>query len=112
MTKRSAIKAHMEVIGSDGRHVGIVDRLEGRNTIKLGRRDPKAGGLHHFIPVAWVDHVDAFVHLNKSSRDALAEWQVERPIIVPVATLTPSSPPAARPMRRRSRASREGEPAY
>ena len=35
----------------------------------------QASGKHHFIPVAWVDHVDAHVHLNKSSRDVTAQWQ-------------------------------------
>ena len=69
------IKAHMEVLGSDGKHVGIVDQVEGIERIKLTKKDPKAGGRHHFIPIDWVDRVNAHVHLKKSSRDAMAQWQ-------------------------------------
>ncbi len=75
MDKTEDIEEHMEVLGSDGKHVGIVDHLEGADRIKLAKDDPKAGGQHHFIPVDWVDHVDAHVHLNKPSRDAMAQWQ-------------------------------------
>jgi hypothetical protein len=75
MANASHIKAHMEVLGSDGKHVGIVDQVEGSERIKLIKKDPKAGGRHHFIPVDWVDRVNAHVHLKKSSRDAMAQWQ-------------------------------------
>ena len=75
MAKTEDIEEHMEVLGSDGKHVGIVDHLEGAARIKLAKDDPKAGGRHHFIPLDWVDRVDAHVHLNKPSRDAMAEWQ-------------------------------------
>jgi hypothetical protein len=69
------IKEHMEVVGSDGRHVGIVDELEGRERIRLAKADPKAGGRHHFIPRDWVERVGAHVHLNKTSREAMEQWQ-------------------------------------
>ena len=69
------IKEHMEVIGSDGQHVGTVDHLEGSDKIKLAKDDPVSGGKHHIIPLGWVDHVDAHVHLKKSSKDAFAQWQ-------------------------------------
>jgi hypothetical protein len=75
MPNPNEIKAHMEVLGSDGRHIGIVDRVEGPDRIKLTKGDPKAGGKHHFVPIDWVERVDAHVHLNKSSRDAMAQWQ-------------------------------------
>jgi hypothetical protein len=78
MPTAEEIKERMEVIGSDGKHIGTVDHLEGADRIKLSKKDPKAEGRHHFIPVGWVDHVDAFVHLNKSSRDAMAQWQTAR----------------------------------
>jgi len=77
MAQKSKIQEHMEVIGSDGKHVGIVDRLEGAELIKLAAQDPKAEGRHHFIPLGWVERVDVHVHLNKSSRDAMAQWQPE-----------------------------------
>ena len=75
MLKTEAIKEHMEVLGSDGQHVGTVDHMEGSNQIKLTRKDPKAGGTHHLIPTDWVDHVDQHVHLNKSSNDVQAQWK-------------------------------------
>jgi len=73
--KTQDIKEHMEVLGSDGQHVGTVDHLEGADKIKLAKNDPKAGGKHHFIPTAWIDHVDKHVHLNKSANDATQQWQ-------------------------------------
>jgi hypothetical protein len=75
MTKAENIKEHMEVLGSDGAHVGTVDHLDGDTQIKLTKTDPQAMGQHHFIPLTWVDHVDAHVHLNKSSNDAFAQWK-------------------------------------
>ena len=77
MANPSDIKAHMEVLGADGKHVGIVDHVEGAERIKLTKNDPKAGGKHHFIPVGWVERVDAHVHLNRSSRDAMAQWELQ-----------------------------------
>jgi hypothetical protein len=59
MFKKTDIKEHMEVLGSDGQHVGTVDYLEGSSDIKLTKSDPKSGGQHHLIPLAWVDHVCA-----------------------------------------------------
>ncbi len=69
------IQNHMEVVGSDGQHVGIVDHLEGGDVIKLTKSDPAAGGKHHFIPMQWVDHVDQQVHLGMKSAQAVKEWQ-------------------------------------
>ncbi len=69
------IKEHMEVLGSDGKHVGTVDYLEGDNRIKLTKSDPKSGGKHHIISADWVDRVDSHVHLNKSSDDAFKMWE-------------------------------------
>src|SRR5437763_698250 len=70
-----AIKEHMEVVGSDGVHVGTVDHLEGRDTVKLAKDDPDAAGEHHFIPLAWVDHVEMKVHLRQSAAEAKARWK-------------------------------------
>src|ERR1700724_1374038 len=59
------IQEHMEVVGSDGEHVGTVDHTESADCIVLTGDDPKAGGKPHVISVEWVDHVDSKVHLNK-----------------------------------------------
>jgi hypothetical protein len=69
------IKEQMEVLGSDGVHVGTVDHLEGRDLVKLTKDDPDAGGEHHFIPLAWVDHVDDHVHLKQAGAEAKARWK-------------------------------------
>lgn len=67
------ILEHMDVIASDGMKVGTVDHMEGTNQIKLAKNS-SPDGQHHYVPVAWVDHVDAHVHLNKSSVETRAGW--------------------------------------
>jgi hypothetical protein len=74
MINTSNIQEHMEVVGSCGKRVGTVDRVEGRS-IKLTKNDPEARGEHHYIPLDWVASVDRSVHLNKPCRDAQEEWQ-------------------------------------
>ena len=55
----SEIKEDMEVIGADGVHVGVVDRVEG-DRIKLTKRDNS--GLHtdhhHYIEMGFVAGVE------------------------------------------------------
>ena len=68
------IKDHMEVLGSDGVHVGTVDHLEGRDSVMLAKEVSDADE-HHFIPLAWVDHVDDKVHLRQSGAEARARWK-------------------------------------
>ena len=75
MVAPHTIKEHMEVVGSDGVHVGTVDHMEGANEMKLTRSDEDADGEHHFIPLAWVDHVDSKVHLKQSGAEAKARWK-------------------------------------
>jgi len=75
MFKSLDIQEHMEVVGSDGKHVGTVDHKEGGDQVMLTKDDPKAGGLHHLISIDWVDYVDRKVHLNKPSQKAVVEWQ-------------------------------------
>jgi len=69
------IKEQMEVVGADGVHVGTVDHLEGRDLVKLTKDDPDADGEHHYIPLAWVDHVEAKIHLKQSGAEARARWK-------------------------------------
>ena len=72
----SQIKDHMEVVGSDGEHVGIVDHLDETGTrIKLTRRDSKADGVHHFLPVSAIASVDQFVTLSMTAQEAHAQWE-------------------------------------
>jgi hypothetical protein len=57
---RISVKAHMEVIGADGVHIGTVDRVEG-GRIKLTNADSGEGhhkGHHHFIDLGLVADVE------------------------------------------------------
>jgi hypothetical protein len=73
--RSSAIREHMDVLGSCGNKLGRVDHLEG-STIKLTKND-SPDGLHHFIPTSWVSRVDEHVHLNKTCVEAKEEWESE-----------------------------------
>jgi hypothetical protein len=66
------IAEHMDVIASDGKKIGTVDRLDG-DQIKL-TKSASPDGMHHFIPLTDIDHVDAHVHLSKSAAEARASW--------------------------------------
>jgi hypothetical protein len=72
MINTAQIREHMDVLGSDGVHVGTVDRVEGAGKIKLTKTDPVSEGTHHFLPVDWVERVDNHVHLKKESSEILA----------------------------------------
>ena len=54
----SSIREHMEVVGSDGMHVGTVDKVEG-DRIKLTKKDDPdgSGQHHHFLALSSVDSV-------------------------------------------------------
>ena len=68
----SQVKEHMEVVGSDGGHVGTVDKLE-EDLIKLTRQDDPGGRAmhHHYLPVSAVAAVeDGRVRLNMDAHRA------------------------------------------
>jgi len=70
----SEIREHMKVVGSDGQHVGTVDRIEG-NRIKLTKSDPAAQGAHHYIDVSAVDAVkDGEVCLSQKAEEAKSRF--------------------------------------
>jgi hypothetical protein len=73
MVDASTIREHMEVVASNGIHLGTVDRVEG-DSIKLTRDDPDANGRHHTIPLSWVEEVADAVRLNKEWGEAKWEW--------------------------------------
>jgi hypothetical protein len=56
MAMASEIREHMKVVGPDGKHIGVVDRVEG-DRIKLTKNDPASGGEHRYISLDEVDHV-------------------------------------------------------
>jgi hypothetical protein len=71
---KTKIREHMEVLGSCGKCVGIVDKVEGLS-IKLTKDGPGARGFHHYIPLSWVSSVDQAVHISKACQDAQEEWE-------------------------------------
>lgn len=73
MINAQEIKPDMPVFSKDGQF-GVVDHLEGSDTIKLKRDE---SGEHHFIPLSWVDKVDSQVHVGRSRDQIMKEWKTE-----------------------------------
>ena len=70
MIDLSDIEEHMEVVGSDGVHVGTVDHL----ALKLTKKDPAAHGEHHVIDVEMIDAIeDDKVVLSVTAAEAMGE---------------------------------------
>ncbi|HMN70560.1 MAG TPA: DUF2171 domain-containing protein [Rhodoblastus sp.] len=59
MSDKLNVKENMEVIGADGVHVGVVDRVED-NRIKLKQSDSfgRHKGHHHYIEMGFVAGVE------------------------------------------------------
>jgi hypothetical protein len=71
------IREHMEVVGSDGEHVGTVDRVAGDRLI-LTRSDPQSGGAHHSLSCTDLDRVEGDrVILECSADKARERWRDE-----------------------------------
>ncbi|MEJ7934046.1 DUF2171 domain-containing protein [Sphingobium sp. AN558] len=72
------VREHMDVVGSDGAHVGKVDKQRGDRII-LTKNDSDANGVHHSIPSSWIKSVDAQkVTLEKTADEAHHAWRAER----------------------------------
>jgi hypothetical protein len=75
MIQPSEIREHMEVLGSDGGHVGRVDHVVG-DEIELAKFDMGAGLKHHMIPITWIEMIeDEKVRLNLTQDAAKASWR-------------------------------------
>jgi len=72
LADRSRITPHMDVIAAGGEKIGRVDHLEA-DRIKLTKQD-SPDGQHHHVPLVWIDHIDAHVHLNKRQSEVIAGW--------------------------------------
>ena len=64
-TGSTQILEHMDVIAADGIKIGTVDHMDGPDRFKMAK-NTSPDGLHHEVPLSWVDHVDTHVHLNKT----------------------------------------------
>ena len=70
------MREHQDVVGSDGEHIGTVDKVRG-DRILLTKNDADAGGRHHSIPSRWIDKVDDKVTVRKTAAEAKAHWRDE-----------------------------------
>lgn len=71
------VEEHAEVLGSDGQHVGKVDKVKG-DRILLTKSDPDAGGHHHSIPSLWLQAVDGGrIVISKTADEAKRAWRDE-----------------------------------
>ena len=69
MVNATQIKDRMAVQGSDGKHIGTVDGIEGQR-VRLA-----SGGMYHYIDLDMVDTVkDGAVRLNKTAAEATRPW--------------------------------------
>ena len=69
MVNASQIREQMEVRGSDGKHVGTVDGMEGER-IRLA-----SGGMMHTIELDAVEEVEGgVVKLKQTAQEATKAW--------------------------------------
>lgn len=74
MIDAGQIREHMHVHSSDGEHVGRVDHVKG-DQIELAKMDLATMGQHHYIPLSWVDRIDAEeVHLSITKDEVHQRW--------------------------------------
>jgi hypothetical protein len=73
----SQIREHMEVVGKDGEHVGVVDRIAGDRLI-LTRSDADSGGVHHSLSCSDINQIEGEkVVLDCSADEAKNRWRDE-----------------------------------
>lgn len=70
------VTEHQEVVGSDGEHVGKVDKVRG-DRILLTKTDKDAGGHHHSIPSSWIVSVADKVTIDRTGQQAKDHWRDE-----------------------------------
>ncbi|MEI9963680.1 MAG: DUF2171 domain-containing protein [Caulobacteraceae bacterium] len=63
----------MDVVGSDGKHVGRVDHVN-NDEIELAKLDLTTKGKHRMIPLSWIDFIDDKVHLSMDHEEAERRW--------------------------------------
>lgn len=76
MIKANQIKPSTAVVCSKKGHFGVVDHMEGADTIKL---EKDAKGQHHYIPLSWVTAVDDKIHLDRPLEQAMRDWSTKGP---------------------------------
>lgn len=71
MINTNQIKPNTPVFCSKNVQLGVVDHMEGADSIKLNK---DKGGQHHYIPLSWVLSVDGKVHLDRPGEQCMREW--------------------------------------
>lgn len=75
--KLNTVEEHQEVVGTDGQHVGTVDKVRG-DRIVLTKADQDAHGHHHSIPCSWIDSIeDGKVRISRTADQAHQVWKDE-----------------------------------
>jgi hypothetical protein len=73
MIDSSSIHEHMDVVGSDGKHIGKVDHVMGSD-LQLTRS--MGMGSHHLLPLTYVDQVTGDkVRLSITEDEAKDRWR-------------------------------------
>jgi hypothetical protein len=73
----SQAREQMEVVGSDGEHVGTIDKIA-RDRVILAKSDPAAGGVHHSLGCHHVDRIeDDRLVLDLTAAEARQRWHDE-----------------------------------
>lgn len=69
MVDAAQIKDQMEVKGSDGKHIGTVDGIEGQR-VRLA-----SGGMYHYVDLDMVEEVEGgSVRLKKTAEETTRAW--------------------------------------
>lgn len=73
MVQANLIREHMEVVGSDGKHIGKIDHVIGAD-IQLTRS--LGVGSHHALPLSYVVSIeDDKVRLSITEDEAKNRWR-------------------------------------
>jgi hypothetical protein len=64
-------REHMEIVGSDGQHVGVLSRI-GATELELAAGDPRKARPR--VPNHVIESIDVVIRLNTPARDAIRRW--------------------------------------
>ena len=77
MINANQIKAEMPVVCSKDGQFGVVDHMQGTDTIKLNK---DKSGQHHYIPLSWVTSTeDGKVKVDRPGDEAMQDWSTTPP---------------------------------
>ena len=68
------IHTGMRVVCARATRFAIVEQIHAPDAIKLQRDE---NGVHHYIPLSWVTHVDEEVHLDRPRELVVRDWTTQ-----------------------------------